>query len=154
MQHGHAEWICSIDMQHGQGAWTQHGHAAWRHGHTALTWTCSTDMNLQHGNWHAAWTSSMDIKHVVAAWTCIMYIQLILYMQYNMQHGPAACKCSVGPTWSMETELTCSITLTWACNMDMDLQHGHGHAIRALTWVCSITKHAAQTWACCTDMGM
>jgi hypothetical protein len=89
----------------------------------------------------AAWTSSTDKQHGYAAWTFSMY------MQYEKQHGHAACRhehAAWTGTCSMNTR-TCSMdihmqhghehaTWPWACSTDMDMHHGHGHA--AWTWKC------------------
>jgi hypothetical protein len=89
MQHEHAKWTCSIDMQHGDMD-MHHGHEARtaRTGsrdmqHVHVAWTCSTDMKYRQ----AAWNFSID-----TAWTC----SIDMGMQHrhgnatgdmNMQHG-------------------------------------------------------------------
>jgi hypothetical protein len=87
MQHGHAECSCSKDMQRD----IQCGHAAWiismdiQHGQTTYK---------SHGQ--VPWSSSMEVVHGRAAGTCSVdlqhgdqYMQQDIYMQHGhgMPHG-------------------------------------------------------------------
>jgi hypothetical protein len=80
-----------------------------QHRHPA--WTCSikhagemkhgqSSMGIHHG--HAA------CRHGQATWICSIF----------MQHGHGAC---------IQHEHAYA-SLTWKCSMDVDMQHGHGHA--------------------------
>jgi hypothetical protein len=110
--------------------------------HEQAAWTSSVDMqqgdmDLEQGHtkawtysmeaWNLAWTNSRNNQHVHAAWTYSVV----------MQHRHTARTCS------MEAQI-------W--RIDIDLQHGHWHAIRR--WTCSRLIHATQAWTCSMDMDM
>ncbi len=98
---------CSMDMKHGQVAWTCRMNMRHRHAaricrpHAALA--SSMDMqvyiftDMHHGEAHGC---SLDILFWNVPWTCRM----------DMQHGHTAQTCS------------------------MDMQHGHRHGHGHVTW--------------------
>jgi hypothetical protein len=85
LQHGHAVWTCSMDMQLDM----QHGHAVWTRStnmHAARTPPWTYIIGMQHGN--AAGPYSMNLQHGHAVWTCNKD------KQHGHTYGQAAGKCS------------------------------------------------------------